>query len=231
MSTLKFDNTVKLKISEIFTSIDGEGARTGLPCIFLRLYGCNLHCSFCDSQYACVDDAYTEMTIQEILDKLESDKIRAVTLTGGEPLLQKGVYDLINSLTISGFWLNIETNGSIDVSQIDHLRYVANNTDVMITMDWKCNGSGMTDKMLIGNLEYLHNCDVLKFVVSDIEDLNQMKELIDSYEIDAQIFVSPVYGKIEPKEIVKFVLDNDLTCVKTQVQLHKIIWDPDQRGV
>lgn len=223
----------KLKVVEIFASIEGEGLRTGLPCTFIRLHGCSLQCSYCDSQYACVGDDYKEMTVDEIVQEVENYQIPHVTITGGEPLIHEHVYELIGVLACDGFEINIETNGSVDLGTLNELRAFDEDYDrIMITMDWKCITSGMTDKMIMSNLEYLRHYDVLKFVVGSKEDLDQMRDLlVKNYRTDAVVFVSPVFGKIEPKEIVEYVLDNQLTFVRTQVQLHKVIWDPNMRGV
>lgn len=218
------------KVVEIFSSIDGEGLRAGLPCTFIRLHGCNLHCSYCDSRYACEGDDFTTMSLEDIVDSVNNIGIPAITLTGGEPLLEESVYELIRELARRNYWVNIETNGSIDLGALDYLR---KNTSgkIMATMDWKCYSSGMTDSMIVDNLDKLNSDDVLKFVVGDDEDLLQMKEILNRYHVPAHVYVSPVFGQIDPKQIVEFLISYELHNVKVQLQLHKFIWSPEMRGV
>lgn len=226
-----------MKVVEIFKSIEGEGIRAGLPATFIRLYGCNLHCSYCDSQYACTSGEYSEMSIPDIILAVESHGLDRVTLTGGEPLAHKGVQDLLDALSFHGYMVNVETNGSIDLSCFRFNKY--DSDEVVITMDWKSKSSGMSDHMLKSNLARLSEADVLKFVVGSQKDLEQMKDVLTMYdEILHQneqnachVYISPVFGQIEPKEIVKFILDNGFQNVRIQLQLHKIIWDPNERGV
>lgn len=216
------------KVNEIFVSIDGEGVRTGLPTVFIRLYGCNLKCSYCDTRYSCENSEYTEMTLMDILEQVLSYGVPRVTLTGGEPLIHEGVKDLINSLVVNGIEVNIETNGAVDLSDFWEFRY---SSKVIITMDYKCASSGMEDKMKLWNLKLLQPKDVIKFVVSNYNELEKMEYILEESECKAQPYVSPVFGAIEPKELVEYILDNKLNNVKVQVQLHKIIWNPNMRGV
>lgn len=216
------------KVNEIFVSIDGEGVRTGLPTVFIRLYGCNLKCSYCDTRYSCENSEYTEMSLMDILEQVLSYGVPRVTLTGGEPLIHEGVKDLINSLVVNGIEVNIETNGAVDLSDFWEFRY---SSKVIFTMDYKCASSGMEDKMNLWNLKLLQPKDVIKFVVSNYNELEKMEYILEESECKAQPYVSPVFGAIEPKELVEYVLDNKLNNVKVQVQLHKIIWNPNMRGV
>ena len=212
-----------MKVIEIFKSIDGEGIRAGFPVTFIRLGGCNLQCSYCDTSYAWEGDySYDEMTPEEVYDKVYRMGCRRITLTGGEPLIHEGVTQLINKLTAHGFDVNIETNGSVDIAP-----YLQRNT--IVTMDYKCPSSGMTAFMNINNLSRLRRKDVLKFVVGCKEDLDACRDLIKY--TSAQIFISPVFGKIEPKEIVEYVLEHDMQDCRIQLQLHKFIWNPQERGV
>lgn len=229
-----------LPVSEIFYSIDGEGARTGAPAIFIRLFGCNLDCSYCDSIYACrqteCKTPFKTMTIDEIVLAAETfAPCKCVTLTGGEPLIHKNAAALVDKLRYAGFWVNIETNGSVDLAEFTSQLDIPDKKSAMdyfFTMDWKSISSNECHKMKSSNLEFLEANDVLKFVVADEADLNQMKELLEKYpDIDAQIYVSPVWGKITPDKIVEYILNNQLVYVKVQVQLHKIIYHPDRRGV
>lgn len=213
------------RVSEIFSSIDGEGIRAGYPVTFIRLHGCPLSCSYCDSTYATEGDDYTLMSMEEIINEVYNKGLFRVTLTGGEPLNNEFAYDLVLELRTRGYEVNIETNGSFPIDRFSHL----NNT--IITMDYKCYSSGMTDKMDVDNFMYLRRQDVLKFVVGDINDLNQMRDILNQYRIYCNVFVSPVFGKIDPKDIVTYLLDNNLENVRLQLQMHKIIWDPNMRGV
>ena len=214
-----------MKVVEIFKSIEGEGKRAGLPATFIRLYGCNLNCSYCDTRYGCEGNTYTSLTLSEILYKVEELDCKNVTITGGEPLIHEGVYDLISALLENNYNINIETNGSKKITEIPRT------PKVIITMDYKCPSSGMEYTMEEQNLFYLRSCDVLKFVVGTDEDLEQARKIINIYEPACEIYFSPVFGEIEPEKIVNFVISNKLNNCKVQLQLHKIIWDPDKRGV
>ena len=213
-----------LKVSEIFESIDGEGIRTGYPVTFIRLYGCCLSCSFCDSKYSWSGSDYQELSIKEILAITKKYGHHRITLTGGEPLMTDNGWKLLSCLLYEGYEVNVETNGSIRLKNI-------NNSNLIYTMDYKSKFSGMEDRMIPSNIDILKEKDVLKFVVANKEDLDKMKEIIDIYKPKCSIFVSPVFGEIEPKEIVEYVLKHKLDNVRVQVQLHKIIWDPELRGV
>lgn len=214
-----------MKVVEIFKSIDGEGKRAGLPTVFIRLFGCNLKCSYCDTQYGCEGTDYRIMSIPDILDTLDRYKTKSVTITGGEPLIHPGIKQLVELLFHNGYWVNIETNGS---------QYIGNlpvSPNVFVTMDYKCPSSGMENSMCLENLHTLSLTDVLKFVVGSHEDLVTALSILEEYHPKAQIYFSPVFGKIEPAVIVDFILDHRLDNCKIQLQMHKIIWDPNKRGV
>lgn len=213
-------------VNEIFTSIEGEGIRMGYPVTFIRLYGCNLNCSYCDTRYSCEGQDGTEMSVSEVIEKAKEAGVNRITLTGGEPLIHKNVEELVDGLVNKGFEVNIETNGSVDIYP-----YIKKE-NVILTMDYKSISSGMADKMNHQNLKYLRNQDVLKFVVRNKEDLDDMKRIIETYTTpSSNIFVSPVFGQIEPVEIVNYIKENKLNNCRVQVQLHKIIWEPTKRGV
>lgn len=218
-------NEAKFKVTEIFESIEGEGIRTGYPVTFVRLHGCNLNCSYCDSQYSCVGDDYTEMTLKEIFDKVYFLNHGRVTLTGGEPLVHKDVELLITALS-EHFEVNVETNGSVDLAE-----WIEKYPLVTYTMDWKSPSSGMNNRMIEHNLGLLRNTDVLKFVVGTQEDLFDMLEVVEYSKPAANIFVSPVFGAIQPREIVEFLLKYTVNNIRLQLQLHKLVWDPMKRGV
>ncbi len=217
-------------VSEIFNSIDGEGIRTGELVTFIRLYGCNLRCKYCDSMYAVDSDKdrknCKDMTADEIVNEVNRISLsKKVTLTGGEPLLNNLFsLSLIYKLLNNKYEVNIETNGSINIRD-----YLLKN--VIITMDWKSRYSGESDKMIVDNLKLLRKQDVLKFVVANKEDLEQMKEIVLNNKLKCNIFVSPVFNQIEAKDIVKYLMDNKLNMVRMQLQLHKYIWEPSMRGV
>lgn len=213
-----------MKVVEIFKSIEGEGIRAGRPCTFIRLYGCNMSCSYCDSMYACKGNDYTEMTVAEIMDKVKKLGCKLITLTGGEPLLH---FDEVGELLdeLSDYFVNIETNGSIDPA------IVYNYDNTIVTMDYKCPSSGMEKFMKEEYLDSLCDCDVLKFVVGSKEDLERAREVISNLSTNPEIYFSPVFGEIEPREIVEFILENKLDNVHFQLQIHKFVWDKDARGV
>lgn len=213
-----------MKVVEIFKSIDGEGIRAGFPVTFIRLAGCNLNCSYCDSRYACdcKDEDIVEMTPVEIYSDVYKKGNTRITLTGGEPLIHEDVNFLIDILTRNGFEVNIETNGSVNIEP-----YLQKN--ILVTMDYKCPSSNMNEFMVLKNLELLRKKDVLKFVVGSKEDLDCCRDMIKY--TNAQVFISPVFGKIEPKEIVEYMLEHDMQDCRIQLQLHKFIFPPDARGV
>lgn len=213
-----------MKVVEIFNSVEGEGKRAGLPCTFVRLFGCNLNCSYCDSRYACEGDGYMIMTAEEIVSHVKNIECPYVTVTGGEPMIHSGIHKLLRLLVDSGFFVNVETNGS--VSELTDY-----GSNLFYTVDYKTLSSGMSEKMDEEAFTRLDAWDVVKFVVGSTEDLNQALETMEKLNCRAQVFVSPIFGKIEPKEIVDYIQYHKLWNWRAQVQLHKIIWDPEQRGV
>lgn len=213
-----------IPIIEIFNSIEGEGIRAGKLCTFIRVAGCNLRCSFCDTTYSYEDG--TQMSVEQIIKRVKSLGCKLITLTGGEPLLREEVKEqLLPALLKEDYDVNIETNGSIFIGNIVFT------PNVFVTMDWKSPSSGMLAKMCSDNLALLTERDVLKFVVGSDEDLRTMTKVLMNYDIKAQIYVSPVFGKIQMSDIVQFMKDNKLFNVRLQCQLHKIIWNPEKRGV
>lgn len=214
-------------VTEIFDSIDGEGKRTGYMAVFLRLAGCNLRCSYCDTAYSLtLEDTAEVLTEEEVLSRIRAYPWKRVTMTGGEPMLHP-LHHLCEVLGEEGYDINIETNGAVPL-------WRERPEGVFYTMDFKCSGSGMKSYMNLDNFKLLTGKDVLKFVVSSEEDLHEMKEIVNHYFSSAhhpEFFVSPVWGRIEPAELVEYVRKNRLQDVRVQVQLHKIIWDPDRRGV
>lgn len=216
-----------MNVNEIFYSIDGEGIRTGELAVFIRLSGCNLKCSYCDTKYALKKNSGIDMTIPEILDKVKKYNCKNITLTGGEPLIHNNVDKLIDELIKNGYKVNIETNGAVDITP-----YL---NKCLITMDYKLPSSNMEKHMILDNLEKLTSNDVLKFVTEE-SDFAIIKKILKEYKIKSYVYISPIFGSIEPEKIVEFMkqLNEDginTDKVRVQVQLHKVIWDPEKRGV
>ena len=211
-----------IKINEIYLSVQGESTHTGLPCIFIRLTGCNLRCSWCDTAYAFYEGK--NMSIDEILQKVEKFGIHLVEITGGEPLMQDNVYTLMRRLIENGYKVMLETGGSISLERVPK--------DVIKIMDLKCPGSGEQEKNNLDNLKLLAPHDEVKFVILDKKDYEWSRDIIKKYKINetAHILLSPVFDKLELKEMVKWILEDRLP-VRLQTQLHKIIWDKNTIGV
>ena len=219
-----------MKVNEIFYSIEGEGIRAGYPCVFVRLYGCNLNCSYCDTRYACEDQKCEDLQIREILANVREYGCKRVTITGGEPTIHTDFYDLVNELYQEGYLVNIETNGTKSASEIRrNIPYGA-----LITMDHKCPSSGMSVRMRIENYVGLTKNDVLKFVVGSREDLIDADRVIAAlrlHDVNPTYYFSPIFGKIEPKDIVEFMKEHHYNDVRIQLQMHKFIWPPEMKGV
>lgn len=212
-----------LYVNEIFYSIDGEGDRAGYPSIFIRLGGCNLRCNYCDTAYALTNGECVTMTVNDIIKNVEQYGCKNVTLTGGEPLLQPHSIELLKALKSNGYRTVVETNGSIDVT--DALPYCS------VCMDWKIPSSGEHDRMKNSNLSLLRPTDVLKIVIRSI-DIPYVKKFIEANELDCPIYISPVFEEIGLPEIVDVVKEyHGNNRVRMQIQLHKVIWEPDKRGV
>ena len=206
------------RVVEIFKSIEGEGKRAGAPCVFVRLAGCNLRCSYCDTGYAQTPECGALTPLEAVVSSVRDLGAANVTITGGEPLLQDA---MAIAEALPECECNIETNGSVPLP--DKLQ------NAFYTMDWKCPSSGESDAMLEDNLRWLDSDDVIKFVVGDQADMDEMERVL-AIGTEAQAFASPVFGEIEPREIVKRILADDVTA-RVQLQLHKLIWDPETRGV
>lgn len=227
-----------MKIVEIFKSIDGEGLRVGQTVSFIRLAGCNLRCTYCDTLYALFGEdepcRYTEMTVNEVFDAVDKSFGR-ITLTGGEPLLNKDCAPLCDMLAEAGCEINIETNGAADINEF--MRRIEHKDKVFFTIDYKLPSSGMEDRMLWSNFESLRPCDVVKFVVGSDEDAEKMTEITERLnafygESVPHIYAGAVFGQYSPAELVQRLIDTpQLKNVVLQMQIHKVIWDPDKRGV
>ena len=224
------------KVAEIFTSINGEGMHAGELAVFVRFCGCNLRCLYCDTRWANEKDSPgTLMTEVDILQLLKREQIRRVTLTGGEPLLQLQIGQLLILLQRESFLVEIETNGSVDLSPFARLREgcVPVERRIQFTMDYKLAGSGMEEEMKTENFALLGHQDTVKFVVSDESDLQRAYEISEKFGLNGRchIILSPVFGKIDPEQIVNYMKDKKWNDARMQLQLHKLIWDPDKRGV
>jgi len=219
----------KFNVIEIFTSINGEGFRAGELAVFIRLKGCNLRCGYCDTMYANVQEApCEELTADEIVERVLSEGVRNVTLTGGEPLLKNSSRELVAALSAQKFLnVELETNGSIDLTPYLSLPRVT------FTMDYKLPSSGMEKAMRTENFALLRACDTVKFVAGDENDLTKALYVIQKYDLTRRchVYLSPVFGELNPAEIVEFMKRNKLNEVRLQLQLHKFIWNPNARGV
>ena len=227
------------KIAEIFESINGEGRKAGELAVFVRFQGCNLRCSYCDTMWANAENApCQEMTLSELLERVESFGANNVTLTGGEPLIQEGINECIEALVKRGYQIEIETNGSVllEVSLSDSARENFKEFPVSFTMDYKLMGSGMEQKMCIDNFHRLTRKDTVKFVVAGQADIERAYAVSEKYihsrgEEAPAIYISPVFGEIDPKDIVEYMRKKCWTQARLQLQLHKFIWPVDARGV
>lgn len=230
----KNNNSVKqvnYPVVEKFVSINGEGRKAGQLAVFIRFKGCNLNCSYCDTKWANQKDAqYTEMTVDDIVEYIKDQRVKNVTLTGGEPLMQKNIEELLHSLSHEDLYVEIETNGSINLQK--YIDVVTKNRP-SFTMDYKLGLSGMEQFMCLENFRYLTKKDTVKFVSGCIADLDQVRKIIDKYNLlnKCSLFISPVFGSIDPADIVEYMKKYHMNGVNLQIQMHKVIWNPQERGV
>tara|TARA_Y100001970_G_C14139135_1_gene806089 strand:+ start:594 stop:1235 length:642 start_codon:yes stop_codon:yes gene_type:complete len=211
----------KIKVNEIYHSIQGESTFSGMPCIFIRLTYCNLRCTYCDSEYAFYDG--DDLTINEILDKIEKYSCNLVEVTGGEPLLQKECIALLEKLVEKKYEVMLETSGSLPVDTVP--------LEVKKIIDFKCPSSNMEEKNLWSIMNNVSKHDEIKFVIGDKNDFQWAYDKIKKYNIENKctILFSPVYDKIDYKNIVKWMLDSNVKA-RFQIQTHKHIWG-DKQGV
>ena len=218
------------QVVETFVSINGEGTRAGELAVFVRMKGCNLRCDYCDTMWANQADAESvSMTEEEIYQYVKKTGVRNVTLTGGEPLLQKNIKELLaRLLQDKELRVEIETNGSVDLTDFANME-----PRPSFTMDYKLGASGMEEKMCHSNFLWLNKKDTVKFVAGSRKDLERAAQVIEKYQLQERVSVyfSPVFGAIEPEEMVNFLMEKKLNDVRIQLQLHKIIWGPEKRGV
>jgi 7-carboxy-7-deazaguanine synthase len=215
---------VALKVNEIFYSIQGESSYAGRPCVFVRLTGCNLRCGYCDTQYAYNEGR--EQEIKDIIAQVSSHRCPLVEVTGGEPLIQKETPLLIKSLLEDGYDVLLETNGSQDISRID--------PQCIRIVDIKCPSSGEEAKNDLENFSRLTDKDEIKFVIGGREDYEFARHMLDfqgrGLLVGNPVHFSPLFEKMEPRLLAGWILE-DCLDVRLHLQLHKIIWDPSQRGV
>ncbi len=213
-----------LKVNEIFFSIQGESSYAGRPCAFVRLTGCNLRCAYCDTQYAYEDGTWLELP--DIVQKVSLFDCRLVEITGGEPLIQEQTPELIVMLLDQAFTVLLETNGSRDIGAV--------NERCIRILDIKCPSSGESEKNHLDNLNKLTAHDEIKFVIGSREDYEYAKFILSTVlphrnKIEPPL-LSPVFGKIDAQTLARWILQDRLD-VRLQIQLHKLIWAPEQRGV
>lgn len=240
-----------LPVVERFTSVNGEGPRAGRLAAFIRFAGCNLACSWCDTAWANVGDCqHEDLALYELVEWVAGTGAACVTLTGGEPALQPGLPALIEALCCSDIWggpsdaqrvVEVETNGAVDLAELDALRgelaqrglSETARTQVCFTVDCKMPSSGMAAEMLPSNYSLLREGDAVKFVVGSHEDLECAARAIEEHDLCSrcEVFLSPVFSCIDPADIVIFMEQNRMTRVRLQLQLHKIIWPNQDRGV
>jgi 7-carboxy-7-deazaguanine synthase len=213
----------KLTINEIYHSIQGESTWVGQSCVFVRLTFCDLRCNYCDTEYAFYEGK--KQALQEIVEAVQAFHCPLVEITGGEPLLQKNVLLLMSTLCDAGSTVLLETSGARDISKVD--------PRVHRIMDLKTPGSGEVDKNLWSNIDRLTSRDEVKFVMGSREDYEWSRDKVQRYDLSSRcqaVLFSPIFGRIDPREIVEWILADKLN-VRFQLQMHKFIWSPTQRGV
>jgi 7-carboxy-7-deazaguanine synthase len=211
-----------MKIHEIYKSIQGESSFAGLPCVFVRLTYCNLRCTYCDTAYAFYEGE--DMSLEQVIQAVQKWDCLLVEITGGEPLLQKEVYPLMDRLIADGFLVLLETGGSIDIGEV--------HPKVVKIMDLKCPSSGESDKNRYDNIHKLQPQDEIKFVIGNREDYLWTLDIIRKHHLAGKfrILFSTVFDALSPSELVKWILEDRLN-VRFQLQMHKYIWSPEKRGV
>jgi len=212
-----------LTINEIYHSIQGESTWAGRPCVFVRLTFCDLRCNYCDTEYAFYEGK--KQSLNEIVDLVAKFQCPLVEITGGEPLLQKNVLPTMSMLCDAGHTVLLETSGAHDISQVD--------ARVHRIMDLKTPGSGEVEKNLWSNIDHLTSFDEVKFVMGSREDYEWSREKVQRFDLSKRCYAvlfSPIFGRIDPRQIVEWILADNLD-VRFQLQMHKFIWTPTQRGV
>lgn len=210
-------------LAELFLSIQGEGSRAGLPCVFIRLSGCNLHCAYCDSGYA-ARGVGKRTKISEITSRVERFNVKFIQLTGGEPLIQPGAGELLGALCDGGGDVLVETNGSVDLKPFD--------PRAKFIVDIKTPGSGAGGSFAESNYKNLRDCDEIKFVITSKDDFDWAVALTRQRGLDKRhtLLFSPAWGEVEPKKMAQWILDSGVEG-RLSLQIHKLIWGPDATGV
>jgi 7-carboxy-7-deazaguanine synthase len=207
-----------MKVNEIFYSLQGEGLWAGLPNVFVRTTGCNLRCSYCDTKFAYFEGE--ELKIEDIIEKIKKYQSKHVCITGGEPLIQDDIYDLIDKLIKNNYSVSLETNGSMEILKLSSI------DKILISLDLKCPSSNMQDRNNYNNIDYLRKNDQLKFIIKDKKDYVYAKRIIKDYKPDCNIIFQPVW-ETDPKKLANWIVSDKLK-VRFGLQLHKIVWG-DQR--
>lgn len=210
-----------IKVNEIFKSIQGESSYAGLPCVFVRLTGCNLRCSYCDTPYAYEEGSL--YSVEEILQEVEALGTELVEITGGEPLMQAQTPTLARALIKPGYQVLLETNGSFDIDLVPR--------EVIRIVDIKTPGSGESQKVLWSNLRKLRPTDEVKFVLTSEADYQWTKKVIREHRLEekSKLILQPVFGMLEPEKVAQWILRDNLPA-RLGLQLQKYIWGPDVRG-
>lgn len=213
---------LNFKVTEIYESIQGESTLSGLPCTFIRLSGCPLRCRWCDTAYSF--EGGSAYTVEQIISKVRELGPQLVELTGGEPMAQTGCSELCSALLAAGYKVMIETSGSYDIAVLPQ--------EVHVVMDLKCPGSGMEEKNLYSNVSHLKPSDDVKFVVASYEDFLWAEAKIKEFRLEgrANILISPAFGLVKPHELVSWMLEVR-SRARLNLQIHKYIWNPRQKGV
>lgn len=214
---------LNLNLIEMFASVQGETSLSGLPTVFIRLAACNLRCSWCDTSYSF--GRGVPHTFESIFKFVEEQGCKHICVTGGEPLLQENVYPLMTRLAETGYCVSLETGGSLSTHQVD--------PRVCTILDVKCPASGMSHKNYWQNLPLLRPHDEVKFVIANEQDYNYAKEVCAKYQLferEKRVLFSPVFGQLDPQDLVKWILKEKLP-VRLNLQIHKYIWDPQTKGV
>lgn len=221
----------RFPVIEKFISINGEGPAAGALAAFIRFEGCNLRCAWCDTTYAFQSEQKEWLTAKEIYTYIKESKVKYVTLTGGEPLLQEDIGELLELLDKDNELITyIETNGSLDITKF---KKTYTRGAIYYIVDYKLPSSHMSERMEKSNLHIVTKEDVYKFVVGSEEDLEEAYKIIQTYQLEkrCQVYLSPVLSQIKPHTLVAFMKQRRLREVKLQLQLHKIIWPEVERGV
>ena len=213
------DTKDSLMVSEIFYSLQGESTLAGKPCLFIRLAGCDLRCSWCDTSYAF--SGGTNMTMDQIMEEADKYSVRLVELTGGEPLMQENVFRLMENLLESGREVMLETGGHRSISLVD--------SRIKIIYDIKCPGSGMSEQNKWENVVLLKPGDEIKFVITSEADYDWAVDVVGKYSLGSrhEVLFSPVSGQLEPSVLAGWIL-RDRLPVRLQVQLHRILWGEEK---